>query len=62
MTEMEEQAWANWIRERDDPKVAGAKPNAYAVPIIPIKCSVPIFEPVIDMEMAYHGNFLPAKK
>ena len=28
MTEMEEQAWANWIRERDDPKVAGAKPEA----------------------------------
>jgi crotonobetainyl-CoA:carnitine CoA-transferase CaiB-like acyl-CoA transferase len=28
MTEMEEGAWADWIRERDDPRLAGAKPEA----------------------------------
>ena len=28
MTEMEEQIWADWIKERDDPKTAGAKPEA----------------------------------
>jgi len=28
MTEMEEGVWADWVRERDDPKVAGAKPEA----------------------------------
>jgi len=28
MTENEEQAWADWIKARDDPKVAGAKPEA----------------------------------
>ena len=28
MTEMEDQAWIEWIREREDPKVAGAKPEA----------------------------------
>jgi CoA:oxalate CoA-transferase len=28
MTEKEEQAWSDWIRERDDPKIAGAKPEA----------------------------------
>jgi len=28
MTEMEEQAWADWIRERDDPQIARARPEA----------------------------------
>ena len=28
MVEMEEQAWSDWIRERDDPKIARAKPEA----------------------------------
>ena len=28
MTEMKEQIWADWIKERDDPKTAGAKPEA----------------------------------
>ncbi len=28
MTEMEEKAWADWIREKDNPKSAGSKPEA----------------------------------
>ena len=28
MTERDEQAWSDWIRERDDPKAAGSKPEA----------------------------------
>ena len=28
MTEMEEQAWVEWIREKDDPSSSGAKPEA----------------------------------
>jgi crotonobetainyl-CoA:carnitine CoA-transferase CaiB-like acyl-CoA transferase len=28
MTEREEQAWSDWIRERDDPKTAGGSPEA----------------------------------
>src|SRR5512136_371417 len=28
MTETEEQPWVDWIREKDDPSLAGAKPEA----------------------------------
>ena len=28
MPKIEEQAWADWVRERDDPKIARTKPEA----------------------------------